>query len=123
MNYGEYIITDNRFGLVSGDVSPLGEIWGLSNMKGVDPDTGEDYDERFIHLGYTGYPDGAAWIVERRDESGQPVQVLAAFDGTAPAGGTAVAEEDVPALLVSDYGWPEGVVLQGAALPVVPEAE
>lgn len=122
IEYAEYNVFDNGFGLVSGEVSPLGEIWGLSNRLITDPDTGEQYDERFTHLGYTGYPEGAAWLVEQRDGTG-PVKCLAAFEGAAPAGGTAVAEEDVVALLISDYGWPEGVTLRGAALPVAPEAE
>jgi len=120
MQYAEFTITDSGYSLVSGDVNPLGEIWGLSNTMGTDPDTGEEYDERFAHNGYEGYPDGAAWLVEQRNDIG-PVKVLAAFDGDAPDGGTTVAEEDVAALLISDYGWPEGVTLQGAALPVVQE--
>ena len=122
VNYAEFDVSNRGFGLVSGEVVPLVEIWGLTNTIKIDPDTGEVSDERFTHLGHVGYPEGAAWLVEQRDASG-PVKCLAAFDGPAPAGGTAVAEEDVVALLISDYGWPEGVTLQGTALPMVPEAE
>jgi len=118
MIYAEYDIIDLGYALVSGDVAPLGEIWGLSNRVINDPETGEVYDERFVHQGYEGYPAGAAWLTEQRNGADQPVRVLAAFDSEPDAGGTPVPAEGVPALLMADYGWPDGTTLGEDGLPV-----
>jgi len=121
MIYADYDIIDLGYALVSGDVAPLGEIWGLSNRLITDPETGEVYDERFVHQGYAGYPVGARWLTELRNGADQPVRALAAFDDAPAPGGTPVPAEDVPALLTADYGWPAGTALGADGLPMVAE--
>lgn len=89
-----------------------GEIWGLDNQA-----TDED-DQRFHHLGYDGYPDGAQALYDRPDH-GAVLAVLP--DGTGlPVGGTEIAATDVVDLLVAEYSWPQGTSLGADGLPVRP---
>jgi len=107
MKYAEYTLTDLGFYVVA--LGGPGEIWGLDNMM-VDDD-----DQRFRHLGYTGYPEGQVMLCERPDKT----KCFAAFASTAPTGGTAILAANVVSLLVSDYGWPVGTTLVDG-LPMLP---
>ncbi len=110
MKYAQYTLTDLGYHVAA--LGGPGEIWGLDNMV-VD-----DEDQRFWHLGVSGYPGGARALFERPDKS----RCLAVFaDGvTLPQGGTPVPTEDVPGLLMVDYGWPAGTLLV-EGMPTQPE--
>jgi hypothetical protein len=110
MQWVEYPLTD--MGYADADTGePLETIDGLDNRSA---------GQRFVHRGYT-YPAGATACLDSTDRA----SVLAVYldDATPPEGGDAVAPEDVPALLVTDYGWPEGTSLGAGGLPVVPVRE
>jgi len=116
MQYAEYALTDKGY-LVETLGGP-GEIFGLDNRV-VDEDGFED-DQRFLHLGVEGYPAGA--LVCYDAPGSVKTKTLAIFeDGvTLPEGGTDIPAADVVALLVAEYGWPEGATLVGGLL-VTPE--
>lgn len=101
MKYAQYTLADLGYHVAA--LGGPGEIWGLDNMV-VDDD-----DQRFWHLGVSGYPDGAQALFEHPGKS----RCLAVFeDGvTPPEGGMPVPAEDVPELLMADYGWPAGTLL------------
>jgi hypothetical protein len=105
MIYAQYTLTDLGYRAPLAGIDPLPEIWGLSNRD----------EEVFEHKGYQGYPDSHVWMAEHEG------RVLAAFDGELDAGGTPVPAEDVPALLIADYGWPAGTTLGADGLPVAAE--
>ena len=105
MRYAEYALTDLGYRLVETGL-PLPEIWGLDNID----------DQRFEHVGVAGYPPSALMCLDRPDRS----TTLAIFDGAAlPEGVTEILAVDVVALLVAEYGWPEGTTLVDG-LPVRP---
>ena len=114
MNYAEYPLMDRGFHVEA--LGGPGDIEGLTNMV-VDGD-----DQRFWHLGIEGYPQGALCCL---DAPGQvKTKTLAIFEDGAelPEGGTEIAAADVVALLVSEYGWPEGTQLVDG-VPVAPRPE
>jgi len=104
MKYAQYTLTDLGYRAPVAGIDPLPEIWGLSNKD----------EERFEHKGFAGYPTTHVWMAEHGG------RVLAAFEAEPDAGGTPVPAEDVPALLMADYGWPEGSRLVDG-IPTWPE--
>lgn len=114
MRYAEYGVTDNGYYVHA--IGGPGEIWGLDNR------IEDDDDQRFEHIPPSGYPAGAVAIIDM--EGGPRTRCLAIFeDGTEPpAGGAEIAAADVPALLVADYGWPAGTVLDAGGMPARPRA-
>lgn len=113
MNYVAYQLTD--LGYATMDGTPLPDIWGLDNR------VEDDIDLRFQHLGYDGYPEGARCCIDAPDKT-RTLAVIA-DEVTPPDGGTEVAAADVPALLMAEFGWPEGTTLDGDGMPVAPEPE
>lgn len=103
MQYAIYALIDH--GYVNADT---GEV--LESIAGLDNQT-----VRIAHQGMTGYPSTGTILADNG------AACLAAFDGDPDDGGTAVAEADVPVLLVADYGWPEGTEMGADGLPVAPE--
>ena len=105
MIYTQYTLTDLGYRAPVAGIDPLPEIWGLSNRD----------EERFEHKGFQGYPQTHAWMAEHDG------RVLAAFEAEQDAGGVPVPAEDVPSLLMADYGWPAGTALGADGLPVAVE--
>ncbi|MGE4292484.1 MAG: hypothetical protein AB7E32_09770 [Desulfovibrio sp.] len=80
--------------------------------------------EEFTHLGYD-YPDlsGATvrLAVEADDGPTTDKRLLVAYEGAELTEGEAVSAGNVPALLIADYGWPDGTTLGADGLPAAPE--
>lgn len=106
MIYCEFVVQNMGYVSPSASAPTLNpvEIWGLDNGP----------DEEFAHLGYD-YPAELSDVtVHWREERGGPTDdkhILIAYEGDALSIGTDVAETDVVALLVADYGWPEDTTL------------
>lgn len=117
MIYVECPLVDNGFYVYA--IEGPGEIWGLDNIN-------DEYgDRRFAALPPTGYPEGAVMCLDAPlDKQGRKTKTLAILpDGAAlPEGGTEILAVDVVAMLVSEYGWPEGTTLV-EGLPVAPRLE
>ncbi len=75
----------------------------------------DNVDQKFIHNGVTGYPENHVWMFEGNGT------VLALFEGTPDEGGVEIAEADVLAKLVNEYGFPAETTMGADGLPVVPE--
>lgn len=110
MRYYEHPLTDLGYHVAA--LAGPGEIWGLDNMV-VDGD-----DQRFWHLGYSGYPAGAVCYIDTPDK----YKALAVTpDGASlPESSTEIPAADVVDLLVAEYGWPEGTRLVDG-MPTWPE--
>jgi hypothetical protein len=118
MQYKRVPLADKGYSMVDGNVSLEG-VSGLKN-KVIIEDEFED-DQRFYHRGYEGFPDTSDCTVHMmimRTEA--PFSGLYIFEGNIP-GGTEIAEADVLAALIAEFGFPAGTTLGADGLPVVPE--
>jgi hypothetical protein len=111
MQYRDYILTDLGF------FDPeTGEH--RNSIEGLDNQTP---GQLFRHAGIEGQPSNALRIIDIPGESPKTKCLgLIADDATPDAGGTEIAAADVPALLVAEYGWPEGTALGEDGMPVWP---
>lgn len=107
MQYAQYNLIDLGYCATVAGIDPLPEIWGLSNQG----------EESFEHKGITGYPVSHTWMTEKGGK------VLALFDGSPDEGGVEVAEADVIAKLMADYGYPAETTLGADGKPVTPETQ
>lgn len=113
MQCAEYQLVDRGYYLEALG-GPADEIWGLDNMV-ADGD-----DQRFHHLGVSGYPEGAIVYYDAPGE--KKTKTLAIFEDGAvlPEGGTEILAGEVVARLVAEYGWPTGSRLVDG-MPTGPE--
>lgn len=104
MEYREYSLIDRGYRVENVPAPiPSRSLTGLKNKSG----------SRFSHQGYA-YPVGKYVIIS--EVPGKKVLVR----GAGLEGGRVVPEKDVPALLMADYGWPDGTTMKDG-LPVRPE--